>query len=189
MARLTRREFLEIAGRQSVATSMIGAFLLTSCRVAPGDFSALGVDRDGLGHFIALIDEIIPRTGGIPAASEVGTMPYLELLAESEPQLPITARESLRVLDALSAGQSARSIGELAPSARGELVARFAEASPELFARLRTYVYEGYYLQPAVWKELGYEPFPTLAPGPIMEPFDPALLNRVRAMPRLYREA
>ncbi len=50
-------------------------------------------------------------------------------------------------------------------------------------------VYEGYYVQPVVWEAIGYEPYPTGGGGPTLEPFDPALLERVAGQPASYREA
>ena len=58
----------------------------------------------------------------------------------------------------------------------------------EVFGELSTLVYEAYYVQPAVWGLLGYEPYPTGEAGPSMDPFDVAALERVRSAPALYRE-
>jgi len=126
---------------------------------------------------IALIDEMIPASDGMPAASQAGTLAYFELLAGTDPGLPETVQGALRAANTL------------APGTRTTIAAKLAESDPALFTRLRTYVYEGYYLQPQVWKLLGYEPYPTSAPGPSMAPFSPALLQRIRAMPRRYRTA
>ena len=57
------------------------------------------------------------------------------------------------------------------------------------FGALRDVVYEAYYTHPRVWALIGYD-FRT---GPkktaSLDDFDPALLARVRQLPRLYRDS
>jgi hypothetical protein len=57
-----------------------------------------------------------------------------------------------------------------------------------LFKVLRDFTYEAYYLQPKVWKLIGYEFHPTNERGPSMKPFDESALGEVRKRPRYYRE-
>jgi hypothetical protein len=188
MPSLTRREFLDLAARQSAGASLAASFLLASCRSGDAGPSALGLDRPSTQDLIALLDEIIPASDGMAAASEAGTLPYFELLAASEPKLARTVSESLSTVGALAADRHGKRFAALPRDRRRETVAAFAQASPDLFGALRTYVYEGYYLQPRVWGLLGYEPYPTNGPGPSMASFDPATLDRVRSMRRLWRE-
>jgi len=175
MTPLTRRAFLQLAAEQSVTASVAVTALLAACRSTAGHPSALGLDRGSTKTLIRLIDEVIPASDGMPAASQAGTLAYLELLAETDPGLTETVHAVVRTAQALT------------HSAGATVASKLMEADPTGFARLRTYVYEGYYLQPQVWKLLGYEPYPTSAPGPSMAPFSTALLERVRAMPRRYR--
>jgi hypothetical protein len=55
------------------------------------------------------------------------------------------------------------------------------------FRAARDLVYEAYYTNPLVWKRLGYDFIGAESVGPPLEPFEEALLERVRALPRLYR--
>jgi len=57
-----------------------------------------------------------------------------------------------------------------------------------VFDALRVYVYESYYTQPAIWKLVGYELYPTDHAGPHLKPFDDVLLAKVRKMPKLYKD-
>jgi hypothetical protein len=189
MKRLTRREFLDVAARQSMGASIAASFLLASCRSGDDGPSALGLDRPSTADLIALIDEIIPASDGMPAASELGTLSYFEVLAASVPKLTETVNQSLSAVATLATDRYNERLAALSRARRGQIVAAFAESSSSLFGALRTCVYEGYYLQPRVWQLLGYEPYPTNAPGPSMDPFDPAMLDRVRSMSRLWREA
>ena len=175
MPLLSRRAFLELAAEQSLTASLAASALLAACRSTADRVSALGLDRRSMKTLISLIDEIIPASDGMPAASQAGTLAYFELLAPTDPGLSETIQGALHAATGL------------APARGTTLAAQLAESDPALFARLQTYVYEGYYLQPQVWELLDYEPYPTSAQGPAMAPFDSMLLQRIRAMPRRYR--
>jgi hypothetical protein len=60
--------------------------------------------------------------------------------------------------------------------------------NPAFFNQLLAYTYESYYLSPQVWKLIGYEPYPTMSAGPLLEAFDEKLLDRVRKLPTLFKD-
>ena len=190
MKQLTRREFLEIAARQSVTASIAASALLeSSCLRSPESASALGLDAGATEALIAMVDEIIPAADGMPAASQAGTLTYFELLAASEKALAETVRASVRTANALSQERFGGRFASVSREQRVEILSAFEKGGDAaLFGKLRNYVYEAYYLQPRVWALIGYDPYPTNAPGPHMEPFDQALLNRVRTMSPLFKE-
>jgi hypothetical protein len=189
MKQLTRREFLKIAARQSITASIAASVLLeSSCRRSPEEISALGLDASATEALIAVIDEIIPAGDGMPAASETGTLAYFELLAASEAALAVTVQASLRTANTLSQERFGSRFASIAREQRVEILSAFEKGDAALFKKLRDYVYEAYYLQPRVWALIGYDPHPTNAAGPQMEPFDQTLLNRVRAMSPLFKE-
>lgn len=189
MPDLTRRTFLELAARQSVAAAAAANGFLAACRPTAQEPSALGLDQRSLDTFVALIDEIIPASDGMPAASGSGTLAYFELLAGSEVQLVDTARAAVVAADRFGRERAGKPFTSFAATERVLVVTTLAERDKVLFGHLKSYVYEGYYLQPRVWALLGYEPYPTAGAGPPMARFDPAMLDRVRAMPRRYRIA
>jgi len=84
---LTRREFLELAARQSLGASIAAMAALSACGPTATLKSTLGLDARRTESLIALIDQIIPADASMPAASQAGTLAYFELLAESEPAL------------------------------------------------------------------------------------------------------
>ena len=189
MKQLTRREFLEMAARQSLAASIAASALLqSSCLRSPESPSALGLDAGATETLIAVIDEIIPAADSMPAASEVGTLAYFELVAASEAALAETMQASLRTANTLSQERLGSRFTSISRDHRVEILSAFEERDAALFKKLRDYVYEAYYLQPRVWALIGYDPYPTNAAGPQMEPFDQTLLNRVRAMSPLFKE-
>lgn len=133
----------------------------------------------------AAMDEIIPAGDGMPAASEIGGVEYLERVAETDAKVTGEIKAALAALGR----QSARPFHELDHEARVRALKKLEGQDPEQFGHLRDYVYESYYTQPRVWKLIGYEFYPTDHAGPRMEPFDESILEDVRKMPKLYREA
>ena len=190
MKHLTRREFLEVAARQSVTAGIAASALLeSSCLRSPESPSALGLDGGATEALITMIDQIIPAADGMPAASQAGTLAYFELLAASETALAENVQASVRTANALSQERFGGRLASISREQRLETLSAFEKSKDAaLFVKLRNYVYEAYYLQPRVWALIGYDPYPTNAPGPHMEPFDQALLNRVRAMSPLFKE-
>lgn len=121
-----------------------------------------------------VIDEIIPRQGNMPSASEAGGVQYFSALQKTEPAL---ASEILAALD---------KVGTSSPLV--EALQQLEREDPGQFALLRDFVYEAYYIPPQVWKLIGYQFYPTDHQGPYMKPFDEAVIAKVRTKPRFYRE-
>src|SRR5262245_14839199 len=99
---LTRREFLEIAARRSAAAGVAAAAALSACGRTSARPSALGLDADRTEILIALVDEIIPSNEKMPAASQVGTLAYWELIATSEPQLRTVVQDVVSAAEAIA---------------------------------------------------------------------------------------
>ena len=133
----------------------------------------------------AAMDEIIPAGDGMPAASEVGGVAYLERVAAEDAEVASDIRTALAALQKCSE----QPFDQLHHDARVAALKKLELQEPIQLAQLRDYVYESYYTQPRVWKLIGYEFYPTDHPGPHMEPFDESFLEGVRKMPKLYREA
>jgi hypothetical protein len=138
----------------------------------------------------AAIDEIIPAADGMPAASQVGAVEYLDRQAQTDPSVQKDLAASLAALENLGRGKSRKRFSALSRAERVAALKVFEKPPHDShFAALRDYVYESYYNQPAVWKLIGYEFHPTNASGPLMKPFDESVLAKVRKMPKRYREA
>lgn len=157
--------------RKFVATSA-GATLVTQIKPAPG--APVGGDP-ATDRLRAVMDEIIPKEGDMPSASEAGGVDYFLGLQKGEPAV------AAEVLAALGKVGSSRSLIE-------ELK-QFEKEDPKQFGVLRDFVYEAYYTQPKVWKLIGYEFYPTDRKGPHMKPFDETVIAKVRTKPKFYREA
>ncbi len=191
--KLTRRHFLEASWKGSLLAG--GCFF---SGVALPASSALELEAKSTDSPLdpkltdllrAAMDEIIPAVDGMPSASAVGGVHYLEKLARSEPHIKKLLERSLRALDDISRQEFKNGFLEVQTQERIEVIKRLEKQGPaEIFGDLRDYIYESYYTQPQVWKLIGYDFHPTNHAGPIMKPFDEAALSNVKKMGKLYRE-
>jgi hypothetical protein len=136
----------------------------------------------------AVIDEIIPAGEGMPSASEAGVLRYFRQLAGQLPELPQALGVALDAIEALSQERFGGAFMDLSGPQRIAALEGLQEIDPGVFGGLSVFVYEAYYVQPAVWELLGYDAYPTGEAGPSMDSFDGAALERVRNGPALYRE-
>jgi hypothetical protein len=171
----TRREFL--------ATSATTAAIVTSIHPA----RAAVFTTDERTALTAAIDEIIPATDGMPAASQVGGVDYLERVVPSVEGLLDQFRRGLAGLDAESRKSSGQPFVKLQHTGRVEVLSAL-ERESDFFRTLRDFTYEAYYTRPEVWKRIGYESHLTAGAGPHMKPFDESALAQVRKRGKLYRE-
>jgi len=136
----------------------------------------------------AAMDEIIPSSDVMPAASAAGGLEYVERVCEQELDIRVDLQQVLNLLGKMSEAHFHMAFGRISSARRVEILTELETHSPEVFTRLRDLVYESYYTQPNVWKLIGYELHPTNGSGPHMMPFDDSVLAKVRKMPKLYRE-
>ena len=150
----------------------------------------------------AAADEIIPAVDGMPAASQVGAVHYIEIVLAKVADLKKQVHAALTELETRAQSHSKKSFAKLSPADRVEVIRAFetpskqsgstgtlyAAAAPDLFVTLRDLVYEGYYTSPKVWPLIGYKLYPTNDAGPDMKPFDESILAEIRKRPKNYRE-
>ncbi len=190
----TRRKFLEtgLKGSIVVGGGATGVFSPVKARAHPQEQkpSASGLDAHVRELLRATMDEIIPASDGMQAASEVGGVEYLDRLMSQSPDIRKELEKSLAGVEELSHKQFGKDFISLSHTDRVEALKKLEkQAPPEIFANLRDYVYEAYYIQPKVWKLIAYEFYPTNQAGPRMKPFDKAVLAQVRKKPKFYRQA
>jgi Gluconate 2-dehydrogenase subunit 3 len=136
----------------------------------------------------AAADEIIPESEGMPAASSVGTLEYLSGVFSKSRMIAREFQSGLAALEAITKKRFKVVFFRLSRADRVKALSEFERREPAFFATLRDFVYEGYYLQPQIWKMIGYEFYPLQKPVPEMKPFDEKALEKVRNRARLYRE-
>ncbi len=136
----------------------------------------------------AAVDEIIPAVDGMPAASEVGSIEYLTSVASRDSAFRAALEDSLEGLRRAARERFGRPFARLAPADRVEALRIFERDHSSSFANFRDDIYESYYTNQRVWKEIGYQFYPTNQAGPHMKPFDESVLANVGKKPRYYRE-
>jgi hypothetical protein len=194
MKKMSRRKFLEAGALNSIA--MIGGMtvkfpVLQPHSEAPNEATTPTTltrhERDLLRN---AMDEIIPAGDGMPAASEVGSMGYLDQLTVKYPQVAKELHDSLRDLDALSRTRRNASFSALAHDQKVEILESLEKRNALAFVSLQRLVYEAYYTRPDVWKLIGYTFYPTDSMGPpVKTVWNDAVLDKVRTKPNGYREA
>lgn len=136
-----------------------------------------------------MMDLIIPEGDGMPCASQAGGLTYLEGVMQRDKAVAADITKGLAVAEAFSERSFQKPFRELAQQEQITVLRQMEADANGVFDLLRAYVYESYYTQPAIWKSIGYELYPTDHMGPHMKPFDEALIADVRKMPKLYRDA
>ncbi len=132
------------------------------------------------------MDEIIPGSGKMPAASQVDGLDYILKVLNEYPELLDGFNQLLITLNELSNTTENDDFANLSKASRIRVLQKFEKDQPKMFSVLRDFVYESYYINEKVWALIGYEPYPTMSAGPKMDPFDEALLDRVKQMTALY---
>ncbi len=179
----TRRKFSKAALAAQALLSM-GLLSVTGCSPASKDHQ---LSDTALKDILAkALDTIIPATENMPAASDLKSVEYIyEVLAEYE-DLKTLFQQILSDLNVAARKQASKGFPELDTTICTEVLKAFEAAQPQSFGVLKNFAYESYYTNPKIWGLIGYEPYPTLSAGPKMDPFDPALLKRVKDLPPLY---
>jgi len=184
----SRRRFLEAGLKSSIAigAGAVGTASAWRAGRAPKPRSALdGREREAL---VAAMDAIIPPGHGMPGASEAGGLEYLDRIARETQEIRRELVESLNALDSLSRKRYGSPFAALPDEKREGVLKRLEKEFSKNFDALRDLVYEAYYTQSRVWRLLGYEFYATNQSGPVMKPFDEAILAEAREKPRHYRE-
>jgi hypothetical protein len=128
----------------------------------------------------AVLDALIPPGGDFPGGGAV---------ALAEAAAALVARADLAaLLDAIEAHAGGRAFAALALDEREAVLRAVEGARPEPFTALVEVAYRAYYGHPEVARRLGLAG-PPQPRGHVVPPMDPALVERVRQRPSLYRPA
>jgi hypothetical protein len=179
---MDRKQFLSILGRSALLAAAGPALeRLGEAATAPL------LDAPQRTLLSAFADEIIPATDGMPAASEIGAAAYIERVAATDASIAASIRDAVASIQRRTGAARAEAFDRLLSPARVALLQAMEKEEGDRFRAARDLVYEAYYTNPLVWKRIGYDFIASDASGPPLEPFEEALLQRVRALPQLYR--
>ena len=135
-----------------------------------------------------VMDEIIPGTDTMPAASEIGGIEYIFKVLNKYHDIKPSFMQILIDINQESKLSNNADFINLEKHSRIDLLKQYENSQPERFQVLVNFVYESYYINEEIWKLIEYVPYPTLSSGPEMDPFDPSLLHRVKNIPPFYQE-
>jgi len=144
------------------------------------DFSVGELDLLG-----TAMDEIIPKSDGMPSATEARGVEYLRRLCWQYPSIEDGLRQFLVVLNQAASVAFKSKFQELKPDQRTQILRELEKNQSSGFANFVAYVYEAYYTQPRVLGLLTCLASPT----PLSEEELNTLLAPVRNMKHIFREA
>jgi gluconate 2-dehydrogenase subunit 3-like protein len=181
--KITRRTFVGTSIHLAVVAPVIHLEPIEAAQPSAG-FPA--VERRMLR---AAIDVIIPAEGRMPAATAVGGLDYVERMAAADGKLRELLIAGLRALDSHLRTTSGLAFVDSRPAQQTAAIthAEKTDSPPGFFGALRDAVFEAYYTQPEIWKQLGYTFRRSNRRTAAVEPFDERRVGRLREMPPFYR--
>ena len=173
-----RREFL---ARMSLLVMLPRGLTVQGTQTARSKVGAnLGPDQ--LQVLAAAMDEIIPKGDGMPSATEVGGLEYLQYLGWQYPGMQEKIAGFLVAMRQAAIARFGTEFLDLEHERRVQLLSDLGRNRAPSFAAFVGYVYEAYYTRPMVQGAISCPRPPAVA-----EDLD-TLLAPVRNMKRLYRE-
>jgi Gluconate 2-dehydrogenase subunit 3 len=167
----------------------LGASTATPLLISAIQPAAHALPQETQNTLKTLMDLFIPASDGMPSASEAGGVTYLETLMQRNKDAARDITNGLHVAEAFSERSFNKPFKQLERNDQITVLKGMEDTALGVFDALRAYVYESYYAQPAIWKLIGYDLFPTEHRGPSLKPFDDSVVANVRKMPKLYRDA
>ena len=182
---LSRKEFLSALLLSQIALGAGTISFFDSCDTRKFEAILSAELQDILS---AAMDEIIPADELMPSASAAGGLNYILNLLKQQPIVQKVFHDGLGNLKKRCQEKYKLDFPNAPHQIKIEILQEQEKNQSEYFNKLRDYTYESYYLNPQIWKLIGYDPYPTNHSGPSMEPFDEKLLENVKKKPALYRK-
>jgi hypothetical protein len=137
-----------------------------------------------------VLDELIPPRpdGRLPGAGTLGLGALVEQAAAGTPDLGQVLTAGFAALEELARRSDPNGFAALAPGARVQTLRELEKAEPMFIPTLMTLACVGYYSDERVLKVINGDVRPPHPRGYEIEADDFALLERVRARGKLYRE-
>lgn len=136
-----------------------------------------------------VVDQLIPMTDGLPGAGAAGVAEHVEGIAGIAPKSRAVLIDGLKAIEANSGRRHGTGFANLSDSQKADVLREVESQHARFFVPLIRDSYAGYYSNPAVLDAKG---LPVSAPQPNgyeVEPFDPTMLDSVRARGKKYRDA
>ena len=135
-----------------------------------------------------VLDRLIPPSGKLPGAGELGVAGYIDRVAAGSIDLRKPILGALGQIEAAAGRSHASPFTDLSGEHQDAVLRGVESLEPELFGTLLQQAYNGYYSNPKVIQGLGLETRPPQPLGHELEPGDLSALENVRRRGRAYRE-
>jgi hypothetical protein len=138
----------------------------------------------------SVLDELIPPSddGRMPGAGALGLVARIEDAVRRSPDLEPALVHGLAALQEAARAAGASDFSSLTREQRVAALEQTATTQPAFLPGLIFHTYTAYYQHARVLEGLGLEGRPPHPLGYTLEASDPALLDPVRARPKLYRK-
>jgi hypothetical protein len=156
---------------------------------APREFSILDPGRAAT--LRAWTEAIIPAGPGRPDAAAVGAAEYIDATVALVPSLRPSLLHALERIDVIALNKAHKPFAECVAEEREGLLRQFQVDDADAFQMISDFTYEAYYGHPEVIAALGPATgWHATSPltGTPLPAFDEAKLERVKSLPRRYRQ-
>lgn len=135
----------------------------------------------------SVLDLIIPASddGRLPGAGQLGLSRYV---CEHAVESLAVVTAGLSALDAIATSRGACGFAALPAKDAVAVLGEIDASQPAFLPTVIFHTYSGYYQDPHVIAALGLAPGPPFPGGYEVAPSDLSILERVRRLPKLYRE-
>jgi len=136
----------------------------------------------------AVLDTLVPASGGFPGAGAIA-LDHLLTLAAGSPEIDALLSGGLGAIEEAARAAGAAGLAPLDQDARERVLRRVEQAHPVFFDALVRHTYDGYYSHPTIVSRLGLEPGPLHPRGHRLAADRPLDLSRIAARGAIYRRA
>lgn len=175
----SRRQFLIRTAWLTLLSPTLKAF---ASERRSGDPPIVEFNSTDLETLVAVMDDIIPASDGMPPASMAGGVQFLQYLGWQYPAIQEEISRFLKILTETSDLSFRQVFQKLRPDQRAQVLASMEKTHTSVFSTFVGYVYESYYTNPRVLGLIWCSPSPPSIGD------DEALLAPVRTLTYLYRE-
>ena len=141
---------------------------------------------DQMALLTAIVDRIIPQSGEMPSASEMGLTDFIESVLVAQTPLRRLFIEGLAQIE-IAAARSGGSFGDLSGENKDSALREVEASNAAFFDELVRQTYNGYYTNPEVFRKLGIPESSDPGSGRQPELLDISLLEKQRQRAPFWR--
>ena len=136
---------------------------------------------------VDIIDHIVPKNGELTAGGHI-VIDYVESYAKTSPKTKRMLLDILALTDAMSGSLYNEKFLDIADFSKEPLLKEVEAQNSVIFGELVALVYDAYYTNEAVIKQIGPDAGIPQPKGASYQPFNPDIVENVRKLGPEYRE-